>query len=66
MLSPGGYDADARQDYDIDAAILAAAFGRVVAGDRVKFGIAGGGEPGRREVIVEDEDFGQFRSARSG
>lgn len=42
----GGNDADAGQDDDVDAAVLAAAFGGVVGDDRVILGKTGGGEAG--------------------
>ena len=60
------HDADAGQDDDVDAAILAASFRGVVAGDGMIFGEAGGGNAGRRELVIDDEDLGELGGAGGG
>jgi len=59
-----GRDADAGEDDDVDAAVLAAAVGGIVGGDGVEFGIARGGEAARGEVVIDDKSFGELGGAR--
>jgi len=66
MAGSGRDNADPGQDDDVDAAVLAAAFGGIVAGNGVIFGKAGGGEARGREVVVHDEDLGQLGGAGGG
>src|SRR5882757_9760335 len=56
----------ARQYDDVDATILAAAVGGRVAGDGMKFGVAGGRESMRCEAVVDHEDACHPRGARGG
>ena len=65
-IRDGEVDLGAGQDDQIDAAILGAAFGGVVAGHGVKLGVAGGREAIRRNGLQVEKEPGDARGARRG